>query len=520
MSALVAGSFVIATTSYAATIESLLSPGPLSQAHVEFESECGSCHDPLGEKTQLELCSTCHEEVKSDIDTASGFHGKHPQVATAECQSCHREHKGAHAATLEFPMERFDHDTTDFALLGAHDRLECTACHADGQPTRAAPGACVDCHGSDDPHEGALGTDCGSCHLSTTWQKSTFDHAQADFQLLGTHAWTACEDCHADQLFKNTPSLCSDCHGQDDVHRGEFGSDCGSCHNESAWQQTSFDHGSTGFFLRGAHAALSCAACHGQTETGLKPSATGAAQVAGTQCADCHSDDDPHEGRRGDDCGGCHNEKTWEATFDHEAVTGFPLVGAHDLLTCQSCHVDGTDAPLPTTCHECHTPDPHEAQLGQDCASCHNQLSFTERLRFDHHLSAFPLLGKHAGLDCEDCHLSLRFGDVSTACQSCHTEDDPHSGRMGEACASCHNPTDWLVTRFDHGATAQFPLTGVHAELACDDCHRQPAMLAASTESDCYQCHRQDDPHDGGFGRACEQCHTTLSFQRVKGFSP
>jgi hypothetical protein len=32
-------------------------------------------------------------------------------------------------------------------------------------------------------------------------------------------------------------SLCSDCHRADDVHNGQFGSDCGRCHSTGSFEE-------------------------------------------------------------------------------------------------------------------------------------------------------------------------------------------------------------------------------------------------------------------------------------------
>ncbi len=495
----------------AAPFEKLLMPGPLSAAHAGMEEECGSCHDPLGEKSQAQLCATCHEEVAEDMAADTGFHGKHPDVQTQQCQSCHREHEGVDAVTLAFELTPFDHNRTDFALVGPHEGLDCASCHMPGEAHRAAPSTCVGCHQQDDVHNGALGTDCGACHLGPGWQKPSFDHARSSFPLLGAHRWLNCDSCHEDQLFVGTAMECAACHRRDDVHGGEFGQDCGSCHSESAWTNTNFDHGSTGFFLRGAHGALACKACHASPHQD---------KALGTTCVSCHQQDDPHQGRRGSDCAGCHNENNWQATFDHAAKTGFSLLGAHAALTCSTCHKQSMDEPLPTTCSGCHSPDPHAGQLGNNCESCHNNTSFTANLRFDHQLSTFPLLGLHALLQCDDCHAGLRFHDAAESCESCHAADDPHQGRMGTSCGSCHNPVGWAVTKFDHGQKTGFELSGHHADLSCESCHQHPVMLRAESQQECSQCHKQDDPHEGEFGRNCGQCHNTSSFAEITGFGP
>ncbi len=134
-----------------------------------------------------------------------------------------------------------------------------------------------------------------------------------------------------------------------------------------------------------------------------------------------------------------------------------------------------------------------------------------KRIDFDHDLTRFPLIGLHAAVPCEGCHLSQEFKGTSRACNACH-KDTHHEGRLGSACEQCHNPNGWPLWRFDHATQTKFDLTGAHAAISCHACHREksPETLALTTE--CYSCHSQDDKHRGAFGRACGTCHSTTSF--------
>ncbi len=59
--------------------------------------------------------------------------------------------------------------------------------------------------------------------------------------------------------------------------------------------------------------------------------------------------------------------------------------------------------------------------------------------------TGFALTGKHAGVDCAECHTKplreTRQPDPR-ACVSCHAQDDVHRGRR-PACANCHTPNRW-----------------------------------------------------------------------------
>ena len=152
------------------------------------------------------------------------------------------------------------------------------------------------------------------------------------------------------------------------------------------------------------------------------------------------------------------------------------------------------------------------------CESCHAETAWHAPIRFDHGLRDFPLLGKHAALECSACHASAAFHDADAECAACHSDEDSHGGRLGAECATCHNPTAWSAWTFDHAAQTAFPLVGVHAKVTCESCHRRPLeTMAARNAGDCGECHRRDDPHAGRFGAECGSCHTAESFGELRG---
>ena len=100
------------------SIEGLVMPGPVTAAHAELEGTCTSCHVPFARARQSSLCLACHEDVERDVAAASGFHGREPAVADAECSACHTEHEGRDADILGLDTATFDHELSNFPLLG------------------------------------------------------------------------------------------------------------------------------------------------------------------------------------------------------------------------------------------------------------------------------------------------------------------------------------------------------------------------------------------------------------------
>lgn len=495
----------------AATIETLVMPGEVIEGHAEWEPECSSCHEAFERANQRTLCLDCHEDVAADIETGSGFHGLFDDATNDECVDCHTDHEGRDADIVQLDENAFEHDFTDFPLLGGHIEVPCEDCHSPDEKFRDAPGDCLSCHEEDNVHGEFMGTECADCHSATGWLEVEFDHDTTDYPLLGKHLETPCLDCHEDRTFQGAPTTCFGCHAEDDAHDGRSGEECDNCHKPTDWTDTSFDHNrDTDFFLEGRHADLTCDDCHSEDPF---------ADEMETTCVSCHLEDDNHGGHFGDACDTCHVSEEWiTVVFDHDVDTEHPLIGAHEEVECEACHIEPIfDVALHSACNDCHAEDDaHEGEQGIQCSDCHNEASWQDDVFFDHDLTRFPLLGKHADEECESCHESHVFRDASTVCVDCHLEEDPHEGRYHDNCAACHNPVDWPEWQFDHNSETDFILDGAHITVACDDCHRQSLAALSKLGGRCGDCHRADDIHDGEFGFDCARCHSAESFKDVR----
>ncbi|HEY1099431.1 MAG TPA: cytochrome c3 family protein, partial [Myxococcota bacterium] len=149
-------------------------------------------------------------------------------------------------------------------------------------------------------------------------------------------------------------------------------------------------------------------------------------------------------------CQDCHTPDGWlPARFAHDK-TGFALVGRHDGVACASCHDADYTTKVPTSCAGCHQ-DVHGGELGAQCRSCHDERSFQPLFNVDaHRRTNFPLIGRHAAVRCEQCHVEKRertFSRVTLPCTACHaaaatrasTTTVNHRGFVD--CRECHLPT-------------------------------------------------------------------------------
>ena len=410
-------------------------------------------------------------------------------------------------------------------LIEGHAKLEkeCSQCHVPFS-RQAQSNLCLACHkeiaadrlarrGFHGRQTDAVRQECRSCHTDhkgrsadiIQFDRETFNHSFTNFTLNGAHVSVACNKCHdSTAKFRNTPSSCVGCHKAVDPHKGRLGEACEGCHNDNGWARVkAFDHSKTQFPLEGAHKSVECSFCHaGERYAGI-----------GTTCIACHKIQDVHASRYGTKCETCHGQNDWKKVrFDHNK-TKYPLRGAHVKVNCDSCHVGFLTDKLATSCVSCHQKDdPHKGQLGIQCEKCHQDSGWRKRAGFDHDLTRFPLIGRHAIVPCEECHQSATFKGTPIVCASCH-KDDHHEGRFGTNCGLCHNPNGWARWRFDHDSQTKYPLAGAHRGLDCSACHTAKHLTKITLPTDCYSCHRGDDVHEGSFGHACERCHTTQSFK-------
>jgi hypothetical protein len=236
------------------------------------------------------------------------------------------------------------------------------------------------------------------------------------------------------------------------------------------------------------------------------------------------------------ECAVCHRPESWTAIrsdkFDH-GKAGWPLEGAHAQVACRTCHKSLDFKGAPRACAGCHE-DLHRGELGNDCVRCHTPRSFQDRTAMvrAHATTRFPLDGAHTVADCQACHKSaaqgaLAFVGSPTRCEDCHmpsyvaTSNPNHrAASYPTDCISCHVTSTWARARFDHSASG-FPLTGAHAAVACDQCHKNNRFNGTPTA--CVACHQTDyngttDPAHGnaGFSTSCESCHTTATWQGAK----
>ncbi len=547
---------------------------PLTQGHANLQ--CTQCH--INGNYQLQIAATdcgnsqCHlttwQQTNNPVHSTAGS-----AFGAALCANCHTP-AGWTSAT-------FNHNnvTPPFPLTGAHVTTACALCHVNNNYSGTLPTNCYGCHATDYNNTANLGgaipnhvtsnfpQDCTVCHTTTNWTSSTFNHNNTTFPLTGLHVSVSCALCHVNNNYAGTlPTSCDGAgchlatwqgttappHPQVATTFPAFASsNCANCHTTAVAQfaTATWDHGTTGFALTGAHATGTCVSCHVANNYALPA----------TTCYTCHTNEWNSTQTIGgnvpnhitaqfpQDCTVCHSTVNWTtATFNHN-TTAFPLTGAHTTVACALCHTaanGGYGANVPTLCSGCHMTDynstvtisqtnssvPNHVSLSYPttCDSCHTTTSWLGAT-FNHNSTGFPLTGAHVSTACNLCHLTS--APPPTDCYSCHTANWNSTATMGgtvpnhvaaaliassgfstSACSTCHNTTAWTGVTFTHPVA--FPTSHGNAGGVCLTCHTNANDY---TVFQCTGCHGNNNsanfnhPNVGGYvynSINCYACHT------------
>jgi cytochrome c553 len=531
-------------------------------------------------------CDTCHETgltfyLGASTPLLQGRPADHlsssnPQQVSGDCSGCH---------------ETTDWNTT--ALPAGHmpnpGNQVCATCHT------AAPGnfatlaansvlhtgitsGCAQCHGgataltfynnNDNPKSGVLtpphipafsGSDCSSCHSSTTYAVGSFgpmNMTQATHSTVGT----TCNRCHEAGLNFYMGAANPGLQGRPADHTsGQMvaPNDCSLCHTTANWNSTSLP---AGHMPNPANQA--CAVCHPKSPSDYTPATLAAnailhTGITSTECAQCHGGttaltwynnftpkdavlSPPHiPFLAGSSCGSCHSSTNY-------AVGGFGPMNmtqaTHSVVTttCITCHEVGTSfymgaaspglqrRPLdhtsgqmvaPNDCSLCHTtanwnstalPAGHMPNpANQACAVCHTKApaDYTPTT-----LAANPVLHTGISSGCIRCH-----GAPNAAPPVFYNNYTPKDALLSPVhiptsttpCESCHLPT--VFTSFSGTSMTSAKHTAMFAVIGgtCDACHNRvtPALIFYGVSN------LQTRPGSHNSGREltndCSGCHNT-----------
>ncbi|MDE2306502.1 MAG: hypothetical protein KGL34_13135 [Gammaproteobacteria bacterium] len=422
----------------------------LTPAHIPaFAGEdCSACHAPnfvaggfgpmnMTQATHAGVgttCNTCHEAGLSFYMGAAspGLQGRPTDhtgslAAPADCSGCHTTANWNSTALPAGHMPNPGNQAcsvchtaapTNYTTLAANSVLHtgitggCGQCHG-------APSGALTWYNNFTPKDAVLspshipylsGTDCGSCHKSTTYAVGTFGPMN---MTQATHAFvpTTCNTCHEAGLSFYMGAASPALQGRPSDHTGSMAApaDCSLCHTTANWNSTS---------LPANHmpnpASQACSVCHTAAPTNYTTLAANPVLHTGitSGCITCHAAPNA-------------TPPVYAVNFTPKDAVLSPVHIPTGATPCEDCHSPTTFTSFSGTTM---SPSKHTAMfgyIGNTCDACHNRVT--------------P---------------PLTFYGVNNL--TTRPTGDPHNSGNGltQDCSQCHNTNDWGGNAAQRAATS------------------------------------------------------------------
>ena len=583
---------------------------PLAPPHIPIlaGTDCSSCHGAayqaggFGPATAMSAakhafvstsCDTCHDTGKrfyvgsgTPLQTRPADHltSNDTRMATSDCAVCH--------------------ETTDWvstAMPAGHmpnpANLTCVQCHAsapsDYTPATLAAnsalhtgiaGNCGLCHGDTTtaltwfnnftPKDALLtpahipylsGTDCSSCHASTTYAVGTFGPMN---MTQAKHAFvpTSCNTCHEAGLSLYMGAASPGLQGRPADHTsGNMAApnDCSLCHTTANWNSTALPAGHMP-----NPANTGCTVCHASAPADYTAATLAATSILHTGitsgCAQCHggttpltwyNNYTPKDGvltpshipyLSGTDCGSCHAANYITGGFGPTSMSA--AKHAFVAPACDTCHEAnlsfymGASTPALQGRPADHLSSSNSQQVSGDCSGCHETTDWNSNLMPAGHM---PNPGNQA---CAVCHtaigstlssyatlasVAVLHTGISGNCTQCHggptgqltfynNNDNPKAAVLtpshipyltGADCSSCH-ASNYVAGGF--GPTNMSAAKHAFVPTTCDTCHEAGLSFYLGTSTPALQGRPADHTTNPSIPNQvsgdCSQCHTTTDW--------
>ncbi len=152
-----------------------VSPGELSARHAFLAEKCETCHTPL-RGVSASACIACHATNTVTLARQStAFH-----ATVGSCTACHIEHQN------EVRPTQMQHDA--LIAIGREKHQEVASPPDAAHASNRSQLYCFECHSNKSPHRDLFGVECAACHVTSTWQISSFQHPSQNS--------TDCAQCH------------------------------------------------------------------------------------------------------------------------------------------------------------------------------------------------------------------------------------------------------------------------------------------------------------------------------------
>lgn len=249
---------------------------------------CTDCHRPTDltnsatavYRWESLTCTSCHTDPHRNQFA--------PRMAKLGANSKPVGCEACHSTKSWDDLQRFDHASTNFALIGTHRAVECASCHRPPNLERkllhvdfkAAPSQCEGCHddlhgaqfarpalssangadrrssGAPHPSPSGVGASDASRSTEVTEMVPCIGPPLADVGVCATDAQGGANDIDASTPLEATPGT-NTARTTPSAFPG-----CADCHNTTKWRPSLFNHEKTAFSLKGAHSNVRCTACH------------------------------------------------------------------------------------------------------------------------------------------------------------------------------------------------------------------------------------------------------------------
>ena len=511
--------------------DAVLAPG-----HIPYlaGTDCGSCHKAttyaIGTFGPMNMTQGTHAFVASTCNACHGTttvgwymgaaspglqlrpanHTSGNMVAPNDCSLCHTT---ANWNSTVLPVGHMPNPTNQACVVchtAAPTAYTAATLAANSVLHTGIASNCGQCHGGTSaltwynnytPKDAILapahipymaGTDCVSCHTSSTYAVGTFGPMNMT-QAKHSFVSTTCNACHGTatvSFYMGAASPALQLRPANHSSGQMLTGDCGACHNTANWNSTALP---TGHMPNPANQA--CSVCHTAAPANYTTLAANSVLHTGitTSCAACHGGSTaltwynnytPKDAIlapahipyfAGTDCGSCHKSATYAAgTFGPMNMT------------------QATHAYVTTSCDTCHGTPTVSFYMGAATPAL--------QLRPANHTTGAMLTG-----DCSGCHTTANWN--SGTLPAGHM---PNPGNQG--CSVCH------IVPSNYKTLAANPVLHTGISSGCITCHGAPSAAPPVFYLNFTPKDAVLSPvHIPTGATGCESCHTATGFTTFSG---
>ena len=359
------------------------------------------------------------------------------------------------------------------------------------------------------------GTDCGSCHTSSTYAVGTFGPMNMT-QAKHAFVTTTCNTCHAStagSFYMGAASPALQLRPANHTSGTMLTSDCSVCHTTADWNSTALP---SGHMPNPANTA--CSVCHTAAPANYTTLAANSVMHTGisNNCGLCHggttaltwyNNYTPKDAvltpahipyLAGTDCGSCHTSSTYAVgTFGPMNMT--QAKHAFVTTTCNTCHEKGRTFYMGAATPALQgRPPAHTtgAMLTGDCGACHTTANWNSTALPAGHM---PNPGNQG---CSVCHIA-----APTLYTTLAANPILHTG-ISSGCITCHgSPATTAPVFYLNYSPKSAHLAPVHIPTGatpCESCHAPTVFTSFSGTTMTAAKHALMFPFIGG---TCDQCH-------------